>query len=219
MTMEQQFRSAAFGGFYKQDVLNYIETSVREHAQLVEELDLQMEALRVESEDAAKRAAAAEQRVAELEPRVAQMEKLTAELESKRSLLAAAEREIRELKAQLADTLPKAEAYDAVKERTAGIELEAHQRARQVVDQAETQSRQIREQTLSWLNRVRSSYERLRTDISATITRTAGELDRAGKALAESNGEFRSHDAAMQEVANSLKKAEQTARGGRDATL
>ena len=111
------------------------------------------------------------------------------------------------------------EIYDAVKERTAVIVLEAHQRARQVLDQAETQSRQIREQTLSWLNRVRSSYERLRTDISATITRTAGELDRAGKALAESNGEFRSHDAAMQEVANSLKKAEQTARGGRDAAL
>ena len=66
MTMEQQFRSAAFGGFYKQDVLNYIETSVREHAQLVEELDLQMEALRVESEDAAKRAASVE---AELDAR------------------------------------------------------------------------------------------------------------------------------------------------------
>ena len=34
----QQFRSAAFGGFNKQDVLNYIETTNREHAAAVESL-------------------------------------------------------------------------------------------------------------------------------------------------------------------------------------
>ena len=28
---EQQFRSVAFGGFHKQDVLNYVETSSRQH--------------------------------------------------------------------------------------------------------------------------------------------------------------------------------------------
>ena len=30
---ETQFRTAAFGGFQKQDVLNYIETAAREHAE------------------------------------------------------------------------------------------------------------------------------------------------------------------------------------------
>ncbi len=205
MEMEQQFHTALFGGFRRQDVLTYIETTARAHAQDMEVLNTQLDKARQQAEEASERALQAEAKAAELEPRAAQMEKTTAELEDKRSRLAAAEREVRELKAELAVLTPKAEAYEAVKDKTAGIELEAHQRAKQVVAEAERQAKQVYDQTEQWLGKVRGSYELLRTDISATMTHTAGELDRAGKALADANREFREHDDALKRLAHMQK--------------
>lgn len=206
MEMEQQFRNAVVGGFHRQDVLTYIETTVRAHAQDVENLNAQLEKAQKKAEEAQMRAVLAEGHAAELEPRAAQMEKATAELEEKRSLLAATERELRELKAALAAAAPKAEAYDAVKDKTAGIELEAHQRARQILEQAECRAKLVYDESSQWLTRVRSSYERLRTDVGATITHTAGELERAGKALAGANQEFREHDKAMKALTDTQKQ-------------
>ena len=47
---ETQFRTAAFGGFQKQDVLNYIETAAREHAEKLSELQREVEQLRRDKE-------------------------------------------------------------------------------------------------------------------------------------------------------------------------
>ena len=206
MSMQQQFRSAMFGGFNRQDVLTYIETAARTHAEELETLRQELEQTRKDLEEARSKAVTAQAESERLAPRAAQMEKSTAELEEKRSGLAAAERELKELRAKVAMLQPKAEAYAAVKDKTAGIELEAHQRAKQVVGEARKEADALRAQTEQWLAKVRGSYERLRTDVEASITHTAGELERAGKAVANLNREFREHDAAMQALADTLKK-------------
>ena len=36
--MDHQFRSVAFGGFHKQDVLNFVENTAKDHAQQLQEL-------------------------------------------------------------------------------------------------------------------------------------------------------------------------------------
>lgn len=205
MNMEQQFRSALFGGFNRQDVLTYIETAAKAHAQDMGELQNELDKVKQAAEEMTARLADAEAQVTALTPRAAQMEKATAELEEKRPGLAAAEREMRELRAKVAALEPKAAAYDAVKDKTAGIELEAHQRARQVTDEAERRAKEMASQTDQWLARVRGSYERLRTDVEATVNHTAGELERAGKALATVNKEFRDHDAAMKALTETNK--------------
>ena len=202
----QQFRSA-MGGFNRQDVLTYIDASAKAHAQDMEQLRAELEQTRTRAQEFQARAEAAEYQVAELAPRAAQMEKATAELEAKRSALAAAERELKELKARVAMLEPKADAYEAVKEKTAGIELEAHQRAKQVVDEAQAHAAAIRSQTEQWLTKVKGSYERLRTDVEATVNHTAGELERASKALTQVNREFRDHDTAMQVVTEAVKNS------------
>ena len=206
MSMQQQFRSAVFGGFNRQDVLTYIETAARTHAEELEALRVELEQMKADLEEARSRAVSAQAESERLAPRAAQMEKSTAELEEKRSGLAAAERELKELRAKVAMLQPKADAYEAVKDKTAGIELEAHQRARQVVAEAQKEADALRVQTEQWLAKVRGSYERLRTDVEASITHTAGELERAGKAVADLNREFRDHDAAMQALSDTLKK-------------
>lgn len=206
MSMQQQFRSALFGGFNRQDVLTYIETAARSHAEELEALRQELEQTQKDLEEARTKAVTAQAESERLAPRAAQMEKSTAELEEKRSGLAAAERELKELRARVAMLQPKADAYEAVKDKTAGIELEAHQRAKQVVAEAQKEADALRVRTEQWLSKVRGSYERLRTDVEASITHTAGELERAGKAVADLNREFRDHDAAMQALTETLKK-------------
>lgn len=206
MSMQQQFRSAPFGGFHRQDVLNYIEASARKHTAEVEALRRELERTKQELEEARARAASAEAELDRLAPQAAQAERSTAELEEKRSGLAMAELELRQLRAQNAMLQTKAEAYEAVKEKTGGIELEAHQRAKRVVEEAQQEADNLRFQTKQWLAKVRSSYERLRTDVEASITRVAGELEQTGRAVAALNQEFREHDAMIQELAEELKK-------------
>ena len=206
MSMQQQFRSALFGGFNRQDVLTYIETAARSHAEELEALRQELEQTQKDLEEARTKAVTAQAESERLAPRAAQMEKSTAELEEKRSGLAAAEQELKELRARVAMLQPKADAYEAVKDKTAGIELEAHQRAKQVVAEAQKEADALRVRTEQWLSKVRGSYERLRTDVEASITHTAGELERAGKAVADLNREFREHDAAMQALTETLKK-------------
>ena len=49
MEQNMQFRSAGFGGFNRQDVLNYIEETTKEYNQRVEELRAQYEAAQAEA--------------------------------------------------------------------------------------------------------------------------------------------------------------------------
>ena len=218
MSMEQQFRSAMMGGFNKQDVLTYIEHSVRSHTEEMNQLREELERVRQEGEDALsqarkegkaalERAEAAEAKVAELAPRAAQMEKSTAELEAKRSALAAAERELKELRARVAELTPRAEAYEAVKDKAAGIELEAHQRAKVVMDEAKRNAENIRLQTEQWMTKVRGSYDRLRADLELTMCHNTQELERSARALAAIKQEFGDHAAAIQAVADAQKNA------------
>ena len=49
MEQNMQFRSAGFGGFNRQDVLNYIEETTKEYNQKLEELRAQYEAAQEET--------------------------------------------------------------------------------------------------------------------------------------------------------------------------
>ena len=71
----------------------------------------------------------------------------------------------------------------ALKERTAGVELEAHRRAQEVEDQAAGQAQRVREGAQSWLKALEQEYDRLRTETETTVAHAAAQLDRAGEAL------------------------------------
>ena len=66
-----------------------------------------------------------------------------------------------------------------MKDRTAGIELEAHCRAQAVQAEAEERIRKTRAEVEQWLNRVQGNYGRLRADMDAAVSRACGELDQA----------------------------------------
>ena len=211
---ELQFRTAAFGGFQKQDVLNYIEASNQEHREKLEELTRELEEAKRARTELEEASAQAQQRAQSDEETVHQLEQ---ELEAARNeagelkgRLGEAEAEVERLRAALAEAEgklaqaePAAQAYEKVKDRTAGIELEAHCRAQAVQAEAEERVEQARRDMEQWLNKVRKSYEELRTDIDATVSHTSGELERVRATLEEITNRFCAQDERLEKMVQS----------------
>lgn len=206
-----RFRTVAFGGFHKQDVLNYITSSSKEYQDQIAGLKEKAESAQREREELAEKAESAE---AAWQERAAECERLSAALTERTAALEQAQRELTALKAEhekasarlgeLEERLPGLEedatAYAALKDRTATIELEAHRKAQETVEQAKAQAAKTRGELESWLRRVQSGYQRLRTDVSATVTHLTGELERGKKSLEEAMPAFQQYDKTLAEL-------------------
>ena len=109
-------------------------------------------------------------------------------------------REAEALREQVARLEPDAAAYAAVKDRSAGVELEAHRRAQGVLDQANSQARHLRQQMEQWMTRVGREYDALRTEVEATISHAVDQLDKAGKCLEQVSALLSDQDVALEEL-------------------
>ena len=217
--MEQTFRTAAIGGFNRQDVLNYIETSAKSSTEKLEGLKKENDALRKSGEEAASAAKAAGERADALEK---ENQRLTAELEEKSAALTekaealakekaeseAIAAELGELKAKTAKLESAAEAYAELKDRTGTIELEAHQRAMLIEHAAEENAQRVRAETEQLVYKMQAGYARLRTDVDATIAHASGELGRINRTLDGVKSEFAEHDAAFQKLLENCREQE-----------
>lgn len=133
MEQNNSFRTAGFGGFHRQDVLDYIERTAKEHTQETESLTAQLEAAR-------KDAQAAE----------AELPELLGQLEAANARAQALEAENESLQAQLEPLLAEgctaqelrdqAEGYRQLKDDFATIELEARCRASSLLEKAKAQA-------------------------------------------------------------------------------
>ncbi len=170
--MDNQFRSKAFGGFNRKDVIEYLERSAREHSEEVAQL-------RSLLDEAQKERDALQE----------QMQSLSAECDHLRGLaeaagqLPAAQEEIRRLQGRVAQLEPDAAAYAAIKERAATMELEAHQRAQAIVDQARKQADEVLGEARQWLGSLRREYGDLRLQVENTVAHAAADLDRVRQGL------------------------------------
>lgn len=196
-----QFRTAAFGGFQKQDVMDYLERSAQEHAQKLAAIQKELAEEKIAKAGEVERSAALAERIAALE---AECQRLAADLAQREEKLAQAMTERDELRAlsdQLQDQLdkvtPAATAYEAVKDRTASIELEAHGRAQAIEQEGRARALKCQEQVRDWFDKTKEAYERLRADITATMGHTAQELERAGKSMEALSGGLAEQDSAL----------------------
>ena len=216
--MDHQFRNAVFGGFNRQDVLDYLETLARENAQKRQELEQSIGRAEGERDElCAQKQALEEQKRAlegEKEELLRSVQRSQSELAALRTQLGEREqtarqtqqaleesrREAEALREQVARLEPDAAAYAAVKDRSAGVELEAHRRAQGVLDQANSQARHLRQQMEQWMTRVGREYDALRTEVEATISHAADQLDKAGKCLEQVSALLSDQDVALEEL-------------------
>lgn len=217
--MDHPFRSAALGGFNKQDVLTYLEEQARRNAQVQqdqqaerEEAGRQMEALRREGEELHRRL---EEAGRELETARQARASLSGQLEQAGQELSAsreradrlareleeARRERDEVRAELEAVRPDAQAYVQLKERTAGVELEAHRRAQVIQDKAASDARELRRQTEQWLRRVAREYEDLCSQVETTVSHATSELEKAGACLDQANRLMAEQESALEGLA------------------
>lgn len=208
-----QFRTVAFGGFHKQDVLNYITASSKEQQDRSTDLQQQLDRVQQERDELTQKYESTEEARAK---NAAECERLSELLTERTTALEQTERELTDLKAahealsarlaELEERLPAleadAEAYNALKDRTATIELEAHRKAQETVEQAQAQAAKLRSELESWLRRVQNGYQNLRADVMATVSHLTGELERGKAALEATAPAFRQHDAGLADLLN-----------------
>ena len=203
--MEHPFRSAAIGGFNKQDVLDFLEAQAKQTAQAQQELqgrleesERQGESLRRELDEANRQLEAVRRALEEAgqarEELAGQLERANEAASGSRqeaSRLAGeleqARRERDEMRAQRDAVWPDAQAYIELKERTAGVELEAHRRAQAIQAKAEEDAQKARRQVEQWLKRMGREYDALCTQVETTVSHAASELAKAGAGLERLN--------------------------------
>lgn len=216
--MDHQFRNAAFGGFNKQDVLDYLELTSREHREQLQQLQAELDQtqqrcsdllrqqdqhdaqVKTMQRDAEGRQQQTDKVQTQLEQTQAQLTQAQQEQEALRGQLAEKDALIRQLQQQVDKLRPDAEAYTAVKERSAGMELDAHRRAQGILDQANAEAQQLQNQVKQWLDRVQREYSDLRTQVDATVSHAAGELEKVGKTLDQITQCLAQQDTALEDL-------------------
>lgn len=199
--MEHPFRSAAIGGFNKQDVLDFLEAQAKQSAQTQQELQSHLEEaerrgealsrerdeLARELEEVRRELETARQGRDSLDSRLREKEqelsRSSAQSQETARQLEEVRRERDSLRAQLEEVRPDAQAYVELKERTAGVELEAHRRAQAIQEKADSDAQKARRQVEQWLKRMEREYDALCTQVETTVSHAASELEKAGAGL------------------------------------
>ena len=209
--MDHEFRSAAFGGFHKQDVLDFLEATAKQTAQQRESLEKQLEEERRRADELQDQLESAQSQIMELSRERERLEggslasngsleQAEGQLQQLKEENARLRTELEQQRQETARLKPEAEAYAAVKDRTAGIELDAHRRAQAVLDEAERQAAQLRRDTVEWLCRVEKEYDALRTQVESTAAHAVDELAKAGRALDQVTQLLGEQDVALKEL-------------------
>lgn len=170
------FKSVAFGGFAKQDVINYIEEAAREATAQQERLQQENDSLRTQLEDLRTQLEQAQSEVQELNARREQLESALARETAARTELEPFKPETEQLtlekerlKKEVQALRPDAEAYAQFREQIGAIECEARKRAAD-----------LENETVSRLERItadfRRRYQELMTTFDATAAHVTGEL-------------------------------------------
>lgn len=207
MAVIQQFRGAV-GGFNRQDVQSYIEQMTAAHRQELAELQKRLEAAEdrgiglEEALSAAReevRAARAERDKASAARDASEkmVSRLRGELSQADAKLSVSKKEMERLQARVGALEPLAEGYRELKDRVASVELDAHRRAQDEVNEARSEAERVRADTRKWLGRVMEEYSQLREKVDElmrqiltleTVPERLAPLDETAKRLQSQGG-------------------------------
>ena len=196
------FKSVAFGGFDKQDVVRYLEQASEKAAAAQRKLEEENETLRTQVAEQAE----------QLDQLRAQLEELTGErdaLQMKLGEESAAradleplrllEQDVARLTAERDALKPDAEAYAQFRERLGSIECEARNRADDLEDAAAAQTRRT-------VGEFRSQYQRLMSAFESTASHVNGELRKIEVTLSQLPRALDQTGAELNELSSRLEK-------------
>ena len=163
------FKSVAFGGFDKQDVIHYIEQTSKEAAENLEKLRQERDSLQTEAESLRSQVRELQTRLeAESSLREQAQSQLEAE-QTARQELETGRDEAQRLRAELEKLRPEAESYAQFRDRVGDIECDAHKRAAELEADTLAKLRQT-------VGLFRSQYVTLMSTFESTASHVTAEL-------------------------------------------
>ena len=192
------FKSVAFGGFDKQDVIRYIEQAAREAAEVQGQLQQENDALRSQIQELDARIAELERNSAAEE---AQNQDLKQQLEEKQTayqkLLQEKQRletenaELRTLPEEIQRLRPEAEAYAQFRDRVGDIECESHKRAAALEASTVARMRQTSDAFQIQYQTLMRSFESTAAHVTAELRKIEVMLSQLPRAMDKPGAELK----------------------------
>ncbi len=199
--VENQIRSVAFGGFNRQDVLDYIEKSGEEQKEKEALLQKQAEELKAALAAAEQERDRLSQEAAALK---AENETLRAEESAARQREAARQQELEELrqsneelKLTVAQLKPQADMLNDVKSQMVDIEMDARVRSDGILKKANQSAQAVYAQAEEILAAVRQQYGKTQSELGTVTAHVLQELKAAQRAVEEMSITFSRSSAAV----------------------
>lgn len=193
------FKSVTFGGFAKQDVIDYIEKMARESAAAQDGLRRENEELKAEAEALKSQMDGLR---SQLEVLNLEHERLTAALEAgtaRAKELEPFKPEAERLTAELERLRPDAEAYAQFRERIGAIECEARKRAADLEESTQLKLKHMVEQ-------FHQQYAQLMSTFNATATHVNSELRKVEVTLTQLPRALDCNETELKELASALEQ-------------
>ncbi len=206
-----QFRGATFGGFHRQDVLDYLEKLAGERREERELWEAEKAGLFASLEEERGARARVENRLALLENRASEttdaqkeledkMAKLREELAAKETQLAQAQAEAEELRQQIGRLAPEAQSWKRIKDTAGDIEVAAHERAQITIQDAQVRAAEIRAEVIRWVLDVQGRCDTLQQDLRTSIQGAEAQLDNIRAAFAETEHQTQGFQSALSKL-------------------
>lgn len=195
------FKSVAFGGFDKQDVVRYLEQASEKAAAVQRELEAENEALRKKAEERESEMESLRERIEELSAQRDQLqEKLETESAARADLepLRALEKDVARLTAERDALKPDAESYARFRERLGAIECEARNRADDLEEEAAVQTRRALEEFRGRYQRLMSEFESTAGHVNSELRKIEVSLSQLPRALDQTGKELNELAARME---------------------
>lgn len=180
------FKSVAFGGFNKQDVVRYLEQAAEKNAAARRELEEENEKLRKQAGEQA-------ERLEELEERIAELTRERDELREK-------------LETEVAALRPDAEAYAQFRGRLGAIECDARKRADDLETESDALIRRALEEFRSRYQKMMSAFESAAGHVNGELRKIEVTLTQLPRAMDQTGAELNELVARMEKKTGKEKK-------------
>lgn len=202
------FRSAWFGGFRREDVMQYIEQTDNQYYTETEELRRQLTEAQSALGELREQNTALTEKNAELLERLgemtldtdkirAQLDEIekgfslqTTEIEAQNTRAEELAAENDRLTAENAKLAAKCGQYDASKDKIAEMELSAYRRAKQLEEDARTELQKLRRQSSDMIDQVRRQLDATKENYRTVLARSQQESAEMAKKASEVLGEI-----------------------------
>ena len=192
------FKSVAFGGFDKQDVVNYIERTAREAAEAQEKLQQENDGLRRECQDLSGQASELRTKLNAVEAEAVRLREELAREIARREDLETRLPEAEHLRSQIEVLRGDAEAYARFREQIGAIECEARQRAAGLEDEASTRLRRLAEQFQSQYRALMSTFETTAAHVNSELRKIEVNLTQLPRDMDQSGAELKELEALLE---------------------